>query len=168
MATARTSSPPRTAAARSFWLAFALLAAACGAHGSTANTISCTESLDDFCAKSSLPCVRHIDPVDVVGSFCDQFGRLIWFSTEDCSDGTVGIVIERSGQPYFVESYRYDGHTGDLIAVLVAVDDLQTGARLGGCVAGPSAFSGATCTDWAVAFGCGPDRADGGADAPPE
>jgi hypothetical protein len=97
------------------------------ACGSSAPTITCAESLADYCSQSL--CVKHIELSASVGSsessFCSQCGAACSkqeYAFQDCADGALevstqlGTATESSGID--IVTYLYDANTLDLTAVL--------------------------------------------------
>jgi hypothetical protein len=99
-------------------------ASACGS--SSTPTLTCAESLADYCSQSS--CVKHIELSASVGStessFCSQCGAPCSqqeYAFEDCADGTVELSTQLGSTATGVidiVTYLYDATTFDLTAVI--------------------------------------------------
>jgi hypothetical protein len=105
-------------------LVLALLAPACGSSSPAASTISCAQSLTDYCSAHSGSCVMHLTLSNAMTSLCSQCSACSGqtFAFETCEDGTVAVVsqVGTANQSQGVEllTYLYDGMTFNLLAVL--------------------------------------------------
>lgn len=108
---------------------------------------ACAESVAVYCASS--PCVMHIDPTDIVASYCGANSAYKGFGVWGCGDGGEQIQTDIT--------FQYDT-TGQLVAVLTGLPFSPA------CVAGPSTFDlPSKCVSDLVAFTCG-NAVDAGVD----
>jgi hypothetical protein len=108
-------------------LVVVMSSAGCGS--SDEPSITCAQSLSDYCKQAGSVCVQHIVPssnvVTTETSFCSQCGAPCStnkYSFENCADGTLGVVTEvgasTTSKGLEFLTYLYDAETLNLSAVV--------------------------------------------------
>jgi len=135
------------------------LATSCG--GRVAST--CRQTIDAYCANPLTPCVRHVDPADIVSSYCGQPGAQRGsFGVIDCTSATA-LTFDGSGPAASSDpdgapetSYAYDKSSGELVRVDSSVVSPGAGLVVT-CEAGASGTPDfGECSTEFVAFACNP------------
>jgi len=142
-----------------------LFATACGSSAAANPSISCMQSLTDYCAPAGTACVKHIqlstNDATTVGSFCTGCGPACKgqsYAFEDCADGTLAVATQvgmpSASKGVEILTYLYDGMTFDLTAVL----DSTTGGTYKAsvtCLGGAQTLSShGTCAASLLPFQC--------------
>ena len=110
-------------------LALPVVMSAAGCGSSDEPSISCAQSLGDYCKQAGSACVQHLarssDVSATETSFCSQCGGPCsknQYSFENCADGTLGVVTQvgasNATKGLELLIYLYDATTFDLTAVV--------------------------------------------------
>jgi hypothetical protein len=134
------------------------LAASCGGRVES----TCRQTIDAYCANPLTPCVRHVDPTDIVPSYCGQPGAQRGpFGVFDCTS-VATLAFDGSGAAASSDPddtpatwYAYDRSSGELVRV-ESVASPGAGSVVA-CEAGASGTPdfGECDTDF-VAYACNP------------
>src|ERR1700735_5086505 len=96
------------------------LAASCGGRVES----TCRQTIDAYCANSLTPCVRHVDPADIVSSYCGQPGTHPGLFSLLYCPSVVVVAFEGSGPAYdpdpgdvALPAFAYDKSSGELLWV---------------------------------------------------
>jgi hypothetical protein len=151
-----------------FWVA-----AGCGS--SQGSTVSCPQSLDDYCGVPGSVCVRHVQlsssAATTEASFCTQCGSACGgdlYSFDDCADGTLAVSTQvgaaTASKGAEVVTYFYDAMTFELTAVLDSTGGGTYKPSLT-CLGGPPTVPnhGVCPQSTSVPYLCGSAPGDGGA-----
>ena len=121
------------------------LVCGCGQHDTAAtSSVSCSDSLTKYCAAASPECVPHVDPNNIVASYCaaPQSGGVA-FGIWVCGDaGTFGVDLQ-----IISPSTSYYDAAGNLVAI---VPDLKSAS----CTAGPATFDAPSCRSDLIGYEC--------------
>jgi hypothetical protein len=141
-----------------------LFGTACGSSSTDSPSISCAQSLSDYCQEPAAACVQHLqlssDSSATETSFCSQCaacsGQLYAF--EDCADGTLAVATQvgtaSPSKGVEIVTYLYDGMTFNLTSVLDSTTGGTYKASLT-CLGGQQTLSShGTCAAYLVPFKC--------------
>ncbi|MEO8801431.1 MAG: hypothetical protein ABI551_26310 [Polyangiaceae bacterium] len=118
----------------------------CGQHDNAPPSLACPESLATFCATPSPECVAHVDPSNIVDSYCatPQSGNSGIFGIYICGDA--GTFALQNGTGTSTTTSFYDA-SGDLFAITRGAEDAS-------CAAGPTTFVIPDCRGDLVGYQC--------------
>jgi hypothetical protein len=156
---------------RGVWAALGALAllpalsSGCGSSSNESSSLTCAQSVTDYCKQAPLGCVYHIALSSDVGatesSFCTQCGtpcKAQIFSFEDCADGSLAVATQvgaaNASKGVEVLTYLYDASTLQLTAVLDSTTGGTYKASLT-CVGGAQTLaSHGACAAYILPFTC--------------